>query len=164
MREARTLGSWVIALFLAVMLFWIAADTLAPQPPARNHLFEVFRDSSDIALFEPAGRFGFGVLEVLAALLILVPVTRRVGAILAVLVMGALAALVVQLMMLGVKVPVDTLGAAGTVTTVDTDPSALFYLIAALLAASVALVFIHPGKSNEKPAGYYGSRGRTGAT
>ena len=41
MREARTLGSWVIALFLVVMLFWMAAELLAPQPPARNHLFEV---------------------------------------------------------------------------------------------------------------------------
>jgi hypothetical protein len=154
MREARTLGSWVIALFLAVMLFWVAADTLAPQPPLRNHLFEVFRNSSDIALFEPAGRFAIGVFEVLAAVLILIPVTRRAGAILAVLVLGVLAALVVQLMMLGVKVPVDTLGAAGVVTTVDTDPSALFYLIVALLAGAVALVFIHPG-GGEKPAGYY---------
>lgn len=147
MREARTLGSWVIALFLAVMLFWIAADTLAPQPPLRNHLFEVFRDSSDFAIFEPAGRFAFGALEVIAALLILVPVTRRAGAILAVLVLGALAGLVVQLMMLGLKVPVDALGADGAVTTMDTDPSALFYLIVALLAASLAVIFIHPGKA-----------------
>ena len=29
MREARTLGSWVIALFLAAMLVWVAVDTLA---------------------------------------------------------------------------------------------------------------------------------------
>ena len=51
MREARTLGSWVIALFLAVMLFWMAAEALAPQPPMRNHLFEVFRDSVRHRLF-----------------------------------------------------------------------------------------------------------------
>lgn len=155
MHEARTLGSWVIALFLAVMLFWVAADTLAPEPPLRNHLFEVFRNSSDIALFEPAGRFAFGALEVLAAVLIIIPVTRRLGAILAVLVLGALAGLVVQLMILGVQVPVDTRSAAGAVTTVNTDPSALFYLTAGLLAAAVALVFVHPGRRREKPGGYY---------
>ncbi len=150
MREARTLGSWVIALFLAVMLFWMAAEILAPQPPMRNHLFEVFRDSSDIAYFEPTGRFAFGALGALAALLILVPATRRAGAILSTLVLGALAALVGQLIMLGLTVPVDTIAAGGTVTTTQTDPSALFYLVAALLAASLALVFVHPGGGNEK--------------
>ena len=49
-------------------------------------------------------------------------------------------------MMLGLTVPVDQLAEAGTVTTVETDPSALFYLVAALLAASLALVFVHPGR------------------
>jgi len=155
MREARTLASWIIGLFVAVLLIWVAADTLAPQPPIRNHLFEVFRNSSDIAFFEPAGRFAVGVLMVLAALLIIVPVTRRAGAILGALVLAALAALVVQLMMLGIKVPVDQLGEAGAVTTVETDPSALFYLLAGLLAASVVLIFVHPGKSADKPADYY---------
>ena len=146
MREARTLASWVIALFVTVMLLWIAAEALAPQPPAKNHLFEVFRESSGIAYFEPMGRFAFGVLEVLTALLVFIPVTRRVGAVLAGLVLLALAALVGQLMMLGIKVPVDSIGEAGVITT-NTDPSGLFYLVAGLLAASVALIFVHPGKS-----------------
>ncbi len=147
MREARTLASWIIGLFVAVVMIWVAADTLAPQPPIRNHLFEVFRDSSDIAFFEPTGRFAVGVLMVLAALLIIVPATRRAGAILAALVLAGVAALVVQLMMLGIKVPVDQIGEAGAVATVETDPSALFYLLAGLLAATLALVFVHPGKS-----------------
>lgn len=146
MREARTLASWVIALFVTVMLLWVAAEALAPQPPAKNHLFEVFRDSSGIAYFEPAGRFAFGVLEALFALLILIPVTRRVGAILATLLLLGLAALVGQLMMLGIQVPVDVIGEAGVVTTA-TDPSGLFYLVVGLLAASVALIFVHPGKA-----------------
>ena len=38
MHEARTLGSWVIALFLVVMLFWMSAELLAPQPPARTRM------------------------------------------------------------------------------------------------------------------------------
>ncbi len=146
MREARTLASWVLGLFLAVMLLWVAADTLAPQPPAKNHLFEVFRATSGIAYFEPLGRFVVGALEVLAALLILVPVTRRFGAILGFLLMLFLAALVVQLVMQGIPVPVDTIGEGGVVSTADTDPSGLFYLVLGLLVAAIALIVIHPGR------------------
>ena len=145
----------MIALFLVVMLFWMSAELLAPQPPARNHLFEVFRDTSDIAYFEPSGRFAFGVLGALAALLILVPVTRRAGSILSTLLLGVLAVLVGQLMMLGVPLPVDQIAEGGTVATVETDASALFYLVAGLLAASLALVFVHPGRAPEKPAAGY---------
>lgn len=146
MREARTLGSWVLGLFLAVMLLWIAAETLAPQPPMKNHLFEVFKASSDIAYFEPAGRFAVGVLEALAALLILVPVTRRVGAILGFLVLLGLSALIVQLVLQGITIPVDTVGEGGTVSTTDTDPSGLFYLILGLLVISIAVIVVHPGR------------------
>ena len=71
----------------------------------------------------------------------MIPVTRRVGAILATLLLLGLAALVGQLMMLGIKVPVDVIGEAGVVTTA-TDPSGLFYLVVGLLAASVALIFV----------------------
>lgn len=147
MREARTLGSWVLGLFLAVMLLWVAADTLAPQPPARNHLFEVFRATSGIAYFEPLGRFATGALEVLAAVLILVPVTRRVGAILGFLIMLSLTALVVQLVMQGITVPVDVVGEGGVVSTTETDPSGLFYLVLGLLVASIAVIVIHPGRN-----------------
>lgn len=147
MREARTLTSWVMALFVAVVLFWVAADTLAPTPPAKNHLFEVFRDSSGIALFEPTGRFVAGVLLALAAVLIVVPVTRRAGAILGVLLLAGLMALLLQLMMLGITVPVDSVGEGGVVTTAETDASAMFYLVVAMFAVAVALIFVHPGKS-----------------
>lgn len=150
MREARTLGSWVLGLFLAAMLLWVAADTLAPQPPAQNHLFAVFRETSGVAYFEPLGRFGVGVLEVLSALLILVPFTRRIGAILGFVIMLLLAALVVQLVIQGIKVPVDTIGEGGLVSTAETDPSGLFYLILGLLVASIALIVIHPGGSDAK--------------
>jgi hypothetical protein len=152
MREARTLISWVIALFVAVLLFWGAADVLAPQPPTRNHLFEVFRSSSDIAYFEPTGRLVAGALLALSAVLILLPVTRRMGAILGALVLAVLAVLIVQLIMLGVKVPVDSVGEGGLVTTVDTDPGETFYLVAGLLAASVVLIFVHPGRDRRSDA------------
>ena len=148
MREARTLGSWVIALFLAAMLVWVALDTLAPAVGTRNHLFPLFAETSGIAWFEPTGRFAFGVLEVLLALLLLIPLTRRFGAILSVLLMTALAALIIQLMMLQIQIPVDTVGEGGAVTTTQSDPGALFYLVIGLLVASLALIFIHPGKDD----------------
>ena len=113
MREARTLGSWVLALFLAAMLVWVAVDTLAPAAGTKNHLFPLFAETSGIAYFEPTGRFALGVFEILAALLILIPPTRRIGAFLGLLLMALLAALVVQLMMLGVQIPVDTVGEGG---------------------------------------------------
>lgn len=157
MREARTLGSWAIALFLAAMLIWVAIDTLMPPAGTKNHLFEVFRDSSGISYFEPTGRFGAGILAVLAAVLIFVPVTRRVGAILGVLILAVLAGLLIQLMMLQITIPVDTVGEGGVVTTTESDPGTLFYLVLGLLIASLVLVFVHPG-SDESGAkkGYYG--------
>lgn len=154
MQGTRTLISWGMALILVVMLLWMAAETLAPQPPTRNHLFEVLRDASDIAYFEPTGRFAFGVLGVLSALLILAPPTRRAGAILATLLLGVLVALVGQLMLLGISVPVDQVADGGTVSTVETDPSALFYLVAGLLAISLALIFVHPGAEENAGANY----------
>ena len=146
MREARTLGGWVIALFLAAMLVWVAIDTLAPPTGTKNHLFQLFADASGIAYFEPTGRLAVGVLEVLVALLVFIPFTRRFGAILGVLLMTGLAALVVQLMMLKVDIPVDVIGEGGAVSTTTTDPSALFYLVLGLLIASLTLIFVHPGK------------------
>ena len=148
MREARTLGSWVVALFLAAMLVWVAVDTLAPAAGTRNHLFPLFAETSGIAYFEPTGRFAFGALEILFALLVILPVTRRAGAILSLLLMTALAALVIQLMMLQIQVPVDAVGEGGAVTTTLTDPGALFYLVRGLLVASLVLIFVHPGKDD----------------
>ncbi len=149
MRGTRTLASWVIALFLAAMLLWVAVDTLAPPPGANNHLFQLLAETSDIAYFEPTGRFAVGVLEVLAALLVFLPATRRFGAMLSFLVLAFLAALIGQLMMLQIQIPVDTVGADGVVATQSTDPGAVFYLVLGLLVAALALIFVHPGKSRE---------------
>lgn len=157
MREARTLGSWVLALFLAAMLVWIAVDTLAPAKGTANHLFPLFAETSGIKYFEPTGRFAAGVLEILAALLILIPFTRRIGAFLGLLITAVLAALVVQLMMLGVQVPVDTVGEGGKITTTQADASMLFYLVLGLVIAAIVLVVIHPGRDAEaSPKSYYG--------
>ncbi|HOY78734.1 MAG TPA: hypothetical protein PLN33_13050 [Hyphomonadaceae bacterium] len=148
MREARTLAGWVIALFLAAMLIWVAVDTLAPPTGTKNHLFQLFADASGIAYFEPTGRLVAGALEVLVALLVFIPFTRRFGAILGVLLLTGLTALVVQLMMLNIEIPVDVVGEGGAVTTTAADPGALFYLLLGLLIASLVLIFVHPGKDD----------------
>jgi hypothetical protein len=163
MREIRTMASWVIALFLAVMLVLAAVDILAPAPPTQNHLFEVFRDASGISYFEPTGRFGVGVLAVVAALLMLLPVTRRVGAILAFLITVGIVALVAQLVVQQIPIPVDTVvsGADGqnAVETTSSDGSQLLYLSIGLVVASLALIFVHPGSDatgQRGGLGYYG--------
>lgn len=157
MREARTLGSWVLALFLTAMLIWVAADTLAPAAGTKNHLFPLFAETSGIAYFEPTGRFVIGVLEIIAAVLIFVPPTRRIGAFLGLLLMAVLAALVGQLMMLGVQIPVDTVGEGGKVATSETDASMLFYLTLGLVIAAIVLIVVHPGGDAEaKSKSYYG--------
>ena len=155
MREARTLLSWVIALFLAAMLVWIAVDTLAPAAGTKNHLFPLFAETSGIAYFEPTGRLAFGALEVIIALLVLIPVARRVGEIFGFVLLAALAALIGQLVMLQIAIPVDVLGEGGAITTSSSDPGALFYLVVGLVVASLVLIFVHPGSSGDSGNEYY---------
>jgi hypothetical protein len=143
MRQARFVVSWMLALFLAVMFLWIADLTLFPPSPAQNVVFPALVEYSGFAWWEPTGRFAVGVVEVLAALLLLLPLTRRMGAILALLI--ALGAVAVHVLWLGVELPVE----AGST---DTDGGQLFYLAAGLAAASAILAFVHPGRE-EAPRG-----------
>ncbi|MDP3736264.1 MAG: hypothetical protein Q8R02_02675 [Hyphomonadaceae bacterium] len=147
MRDARMMGSWVLALFLMAMFLWIADQSLFPGE-GRNIVFPMLAEKSEYYLFEPTGRLAVSLLEVLAALLILIPWTRRLGAILGALIAaGALAA---QFVWIGMALP-----------TPDgkTDGGGLFYLTLALLVASLVLAVVHPGRSGGNASGpqsYYG--------
>jgi hypothetical protein len=146
MRDARMMLSWVLALFLAAMFLWIADQSLFPGE-GKNIVFPMLAEKSEYYMFEPTGRFAVSVLEAAAAVLIFVPWTRRLGAILGVLIAaGALAA---QFAWIGMALP-----------TPDgkTDGGGLFYLTTGLLAASLVLAVIHPGKSAaaRRPHTYYG--------
>jgi len=143
MRDARMMGSWVLALFLAVMFVWIADLSLFPASEARNVVFPLLAEKSDIWLWEPTGRYVTGLAEVLAALLLVIPFTRRIGAILGFLIAGG--AVAAQIVWLGMAVPVEQ----GSKTT---DGGQLFYLALALAVASLLLIFIHPGKDNSGPS------------
>lgn len=137
MREFRWMLSWVLALFLAAMFLWIADLSLFPPDPSKNVVFPLLAEYSGLALFEPAGRLAVGLLHVLVALLLLLPWTRRFGAILAVL--TAAGAVASHVLWLGVEVPV----AAGAA---ETDGGQLLYLALALAGAALLLVFVHPGR------------------
>jgi hypothetical protein len=152
MRGMRLMVSWVLALSLALILLGIADQTLFPSTPARNVVFPLLARNSGIPLWEPTGRFVVGLLDVLAALLVFVPFTRRAGAILAVLIcLGAIVSYWLWLTPgeLG-AIPVE-------IGSIETDGAALAYLTLGLLAGAVLLIFIHPGKARNASAGndYY---------
>ena len=151
MRDARVIASWVLALFLAVMFLWIADQSLFPPSASKNVVFPLLREKSGIYLWEPTGRYVIGLAHVLAALLMILPWTRRLGAIFALLI--ASGAVAVHVVWLGMSVPTET----GAVTT---DGGQLFYLAMALAAAALVLIFIHPGAAKDNVASgghsYYG--------
>lgn len=150
MRDARMMLSWVLALFLALMFLWIADQSLFPPSAAKNVVFPMLREKSGISLFEPTGRYVVGLTHVIAALLLIVPWTRRLGAILALLI--AAGAVGAQLLWIGMAVPTEV----GAKTT---DGGQLFYLTLALAVAALVLVVVHPGGSGDKVSGphnYYG--------
>jgi hypothetical protein len=153
MRGMRLMGSWVLALFLTIMLLLIADQTLFPATPAKNVVFPLLAQNSGIPLWEPTGRLLVGLADVLAALLVFVPFTRRLGAILAFLICAGAAAAYLMWLTPGQMgaIPVET-------GSTDTDGGMLFDLTLALLGASVLLIFIHPGKSKSAAGegdGYY---------
>jgi hypothetical protein len=150
MQGARTMASWVLALFLAAMFLWIADLSLFPPTEARNVVFPRLVETSGYYLWEPTGRYVVGLLHVLAALLLIIPMTRRVGAILGFLI--AAGAVAVHLVWIGMAIPTEK----GATTT---DGGQLFYLAIGLAVASLILAVVHPGgNSGERPTGpgYYG--------
>jgi uncharacterized membrane protein YphA (DoxX/SURF4 family) len=154
MREARTMASWVLALFLAAMFLWIADQSLFPAE-GKNVVFPLLAERSEYYLFEPTGRYVVSLLEVLAALLILIPPTRRIGALLAILIAAGAVGLHLS-PWLGTEIPASSDALAGAPGA--TDGGQLFYLSIGLLVASLLLFFIHPGRT-DAPArglGYYG--------
>lgn len=156
MRELRLMASWVLALFLTAMFLWIADLTLFPPTESKNVVFKILAEKSGIALWEPTGRFVVGCADALAALLIFVPWTRRIGAVLAALISAG--AVAMHLTWLGRELPVERAQGLPTATQLKnaitgTDGGQLFYLALALLAAAVLLIVIHPGKSRKSADG-----------
>lgn len=151
MRTIRTLLSWLLALFLIAAfvqsnIYPLGSPSDAAgqiklwDAPGENIVFQTLAVNSGYALFEPAGRFVTGSVELFAALMLLLPWTRRFGAIIASCVMVAATALHIS-PWLGRDVPLS-LDPAET----GTDGGILFMLAIAMLVASFLLIIIHPGK------------------
>jgi hypothetical protein len=113
------IASWVLALVVAAILL----QTL---------YFKFTGAPESIYIFEKTGlgyvgRYGSGISELLASVLLLIPRTRAIGALLA---LGVIAgALFSHLTVLGIEV----MGDGGT----------LFYLALIVFAASLALLIMH---------------------
>ncbi len=148
----RGLISWILALGL-VFLFFQATLHLLPDPPAgqvklldppgTNIIFQTLAERSGITLFEPTGRVVTAYLELLAALLLLFPFSRRWGAFLAFCILGGAVGFHLS-PWLGREVPLALSQNA------PTDGGELFMLAIAMLVASLLIMFIHPPRRRRR--------------
>ena len=144
--------SWGLALFL-IFLFVQATIHPLPGPPpggvkffdpaGENIVFQTLAERSRYPIFEPTGRVLTGILELIAALLLFLPVTRRAGAFLSSLILFAAIGFHLS-PWLGREVPLSL--AQGETAT---DGGALFSLAVAMLVASFLIMVIHPGRERE---------------
>ncbi|HPF24131.1 MAG: hypothetical protein R3C08_06230 [Hyphomonas sp.] len=149
MRIFRHLISWALALFLIAMFIQANIAPLPDPPegavklfdaPGHNIVFQTIAERSGVSLFEPAGRFVIGITELIAALLLLFPYSRRVGAAIAALVSGMAIGFHLS-PWLGREIPVS-LDPANT----QTDGGLLFMLAIVMLVASLLVMVVHPGR------------------
>ncbi len=148
MRLLRNIAGWGLALFLAFMFVQATLHPL-PDPPTgqvklfdpagQNVVFATIASNTGVALAEPTGRVVVAILELLAVFLLLIPPTRRVGAVLAFLILAGAVAAHLMPDVLGREVPLS-LNPGET----ETDGGQLFALAIAMLAASMLLMVIHP--------------------
>ncbi len=143
MSAFRLLASWLLAITIALFFLHI---TLHPWPnpvsgyvklydaPGENLLFSALARGTGITLFEPAGRFVAGILELIAALLILIPVSRRFAAGLSALILGTGVALHLS-PWLGREIPLPEGG---------TDGGTHFLVYVIFLALALLLLVVHP--------------------
>ncbi|MGE0187645.1 MAG: hypothetical protein AB7Q23_17835, partial [Hyphomonadaceae bacterium] len=80
--NARKIASWILALGLAgAFVFMVGLPKfIGPSP---NPIFALIAGRSGIDLFEPYVRYATGAGELVAAALLIWPVSRRLGALLA---------------------------------------------------------------------------------
>ena len=151
MRAMRHLGSWGLALFLVFMFVQATIHPL-PNPPegsvklfdaaGQNIVFATIAAKTQIPLFEPTGRVVVALAELLAAILLLLPFTRRSGAVLSFLILSGAVIMHLIPSVLGREIPLSLEPGAAT------DGGQLFALAIAMLAASMLLIVVHPSKKS----------------
>lgn len=144
MSAFRLLASWLLAIGLVVFFLHI---TLHPWPnpvpgyvkfydaPGENLPFTALAQGTGITLFEPAGRFVSGILEVITALLLLFPFSRRFAAGLSVIILGTGVALHLS----------PWMGRELVLPEGGTDGGTHFLIYVICLALSLLLLVVHPG-------------------
>ncbi|MFN4225513.1 MAG: hypothetical protein ACK4HR_04290 [Hyphomonas sp.] len=141
----RLLASWLLALVLVAFFLHTTFHPLAnPTPgyvkfydaPGENLPFSILAERTGVPLFEPAGRFVTGILEVIAALLLILPFGRRLGAALSVVLTGSAVALHLS----------PWLGREIALPEGGTDGGAHFLIYVTFLALSLLLLVVHPGE------------------
>ncbi len=149
MRVFQGALSWALALFLIFMFVQASLHPLPNPPPGEvklldpageNIVFQTLAERSRYPAFEPTGRFLTGLLELIAAVLLFLPITRRSGAFLSALILFGAVGLHVS-PWLGREVPVSL-----TPGETATDGGALFSLAIAMLVASLLIMVVHPGR------------------
>ncbi len=102
--KAQTLISWLLQLVVAGILLQTLFFKFTGAEES-VYIFSTVGRFFNIAGMEPWGRIGSGVVELVASLLLLVPSTASIGAIVAMGVMGG--AIVSHLVILGIEVKGD---------------------------------------------------------
>jgi putative oxidoreductase len=102
--KAQTVVSWLLQLAVAGILLQTLFFKFTGAEES-VYIFSTVGRFFHISGVEPWGRIGSGVVELIAALLLLVPATASIGAVLAMGVMGG--AIVSHLIILGIEVKGD---------------------------------------------------------
>ena len=148
MRGLRLLASWVLALFLIFMFLQATVHPLPNPPegmvklfdrPGENIVFQTMAMNTGYGWVEPTGRVAVAILELIACLLLLIPQSRRMGAILSFLILAGAIFAHLSPDVLGREVPL-------AIGSDETDGGRLFALAIAMIAVSMLLIFVHPGK------------------
>jgi len=135
----------ILALALAAAMIFMGVQKFG----ADNFIFQTIAQKSGFSFFEPAFRIFSGVLEVLAGLLMLLPRTRGMGALLST---GIVAGAVVFHLSpwLGTKLPFE----AGGVATYQLFIMAIVFLVLALINLVLnrnTVPLIGNGNATQKP-------------
>ncbi len=150
MRLLRNLAGWALALFLAFMFVQATLHPL-PNPPegsvklfdlaGQNIVFATMAAKTGITAIEPTGRVLVAVLELIAAFMLIIPALRRLGAVFSFLILAGAVAAHMMPNVLGREVPLSL-----DPTQTATDGGQLFALAIAMMAASILLIVVHPGR------------------
>ncbi len=144
MHNLRLMISWMLGLALAL---WLVHITLHPWPdpppgfvkffaaPGEHIVFSRLSDRTGQSLFEPTGRFVAGIAELIAALLLILPASRRLGAFLVILLFGGGLAMHLS----------PLLGREMLLPDGSSDGGMQFLTVVIVFAAALLLLVAHPG-------------------